>query len=60
MNKNELKPGLKIAQIAHPEYGVWRVVGPTKGVAGTWDLERETRRDGMVLDEGELEFWKLA
>lgn len=60
LKKKDLKPGLKIRSKENPEWGDWRVENQTKGVPGTWDIEKMNGRGGRVLDEGELRFWEKA
>jgi hypothetical protein len=60
LKPQDLKRGLNIMQIAHPEYGVWFVVEETP--KGTWTVGRSSRpSDRMAVAESELlRFWRKA
>lgn len=59
LKPEDLQPGLLIEQIAHPEYGVWRVDRPARGTTGMWEISRSSG-GGKVLDEDEAHFWRVA
>jgi len=56
---DQIKPGVKIRQIAHPEYGDWVI---RKFYASTtWEVDKVGSRDGIAVSEGELiKFWELV
>jgi hypothetical protein len=72
----DLKRGLEIIQIAHPEYGVWFISreNPTRfhrdlrgrpttsRQEGTWEVSRSSRpSDTMAVSESELlQYWRKA
>lgn len=58
LSVKDLKRGVKIISKDNPEWGSFQVLGPAKGVPGTWEIRG--RRGERVLDKGELRFWKLA
>src|SRR5271154_5808537 len=58
LSPRDLKPGLRIEQIAHPEYGVWVVL--RKYDKGIWEIRRSGRGDEMTLMEDEAHFWQKA
>jgi len=60
LQRSDLKRGLEIEQIAHPEYGVWFVV--SENPPGTWEVSRVRKAsDSMAVAESELlRFWRKA
>lgn len=65
LSESDLAPGLKIIQIAHPEYGVWTVLRKYEGVMYATERVWEIRRDGRpgdvtTLFVSELHFWRRA
>jgi len=57
---SDLRRGLSISQIAHPEYGDWFVV--RENPPGTWEVSRSSRpSDTIAVAESELvRFWQKS
>lgn len=54
---DQIKPGVKIRQTAHPEFGDWII--KRFYASTTWEVEG--RRGGITVCEGELtKFWELV
>ena len=58
LSPRDLKPGLRIQEIAHPEHGVWKIVEKAKGTTGVWEISKPG--GDKTLDEDELEHWRRA
>ena len=59
LTKDQIKPGVKIRQIAHPEFGDWIIKRLYAGT--TWEVDKLNGRGGIATCEGELtKFWELA
>ncbi len=60
LDKKDIKKGLKVIQVAHPEYGTWTIQGPAKGT-NSWEVKRDSRGGEIVVDVAELtKHWKKA
>lgn len=58
LTPKDMRPGQRIIQIDHPEYGVWKVDRLYNEDPLIWDVSNS--RGGTTVGEGELRFWTLA
>lgn len=57
MTKDQIKPGQRVEQIAHPEYGTWTIMRHYHST--TWEVRG--RSGEIAVCEGELtRFWKVV
>lgn len=59
ITKEQIKPGLRCRQIAHPEFGDWRVDSHCAGA--TWNVSRWDRAGSIAVCEAELtKYWMAS